>query len=194
MTHRALQHIRQNLIAYTALFFAIGGGGAATAIAATATGSSTVHACVSKSTGALYVSKHCSGSEHALSFNQRGPAGPAGATGVVAYGQVSGEGTVLSEKGMTITETAVGMYTVKVTAKGCLKSNDEVPVISPVGFGAEPSSSYEPPAGQGNVQPAIDSAPYGHGFTIQAGYLQNGVFVPTPQGFNVIDVCGNYAP
>jgi hypothetical protein len=191
---RTLQHLRRNTVAYIALAFALGGGGAGAAIAATVSSANTVHACVSKSTGALYVAKHCTGAQRALSFNQRGPAGPTGATGVVAYGQVSGEGTVLSEKGMTITETAVGMYTVKVTAKACLKSNDEIPVISPVGFGAEPSSSYEPPAGQGNVQPAIDEAPYGHGFTILAGYLQNGTFVPTPQGFNVIDVCGNYAP
>jgi hypothetical protein len=195
MTHRALQHIRQNLIAYIALFFAVGGGGAATAIAATATASSTVHACVSKTSGALYVAKHCTGAQRALSFNQRGPAGPAGATGIAAYAQVSGTGTVLAEKGMTVTETATGMYTVEITASACKKTNDQIPFITPIGLGALPSSTYQPPAGTGGVQPAIDASPYGHGFNIEAGYLQqsNGTLVSTPQGFNVLDICGNYS-
>jgi hypothetical protein len=193
--NRLINHVRANAIAYVALFFAIGGGGAATAIAATATSSSTIHACVSKSTGALYVAKHCAGSEHALSFNQRGPTGPVGPTGVVAYGQVSGVGTVLSAKGMTITETATGEYTVLITASACKKDNDEIPVVSAVGLGAEPQvGGYEPPPGQTNVQPVVDAVPYGHGFHVSAGYLQSdGTFVPTPQGFNVLDVCGNYS-
>jgi hypothetical protein len=195
MLSKALKHVQRNTIAYVALFFAVGGGGAGAAVAATALSSNPVHACVSKKTGALYVAKRCTRSERALSFNQRGPAGPAGPTGVVAYGQVDGLGHVQAEKGMVITETATGMYTVRITADACKHDDDQIPVITPSGLGAEPEpGGYQPPPGGGNVQPAISSADYGHDiFTINAGYLQSdGTFVFTPQGFNVLDVCGNY--
>jgi hypothetical protein len=195
MLSKARKHVQRNAIAYVALFFAVGGGGAGAAIAATAASSSAVHACVSKKTGALYVAKRCTSSERALSFNQRGPVGPAGRTGVVAYGQVNGLGEVTAERGMVITQTATGMYSVRVTASACKHENDQIPVISPSGLGAEPQiGGYQQPPG-GNVQPAISSADYGpYGFTITAGYLQSdGTFVFTPQGFNVLDVCGEYS-
>jgi hypothetical protein len=190
---KTLRHIQGNAVAYVALFFAIGGGGAGAAIAATAiSSSSSIHACVSKTSGALYVAKHCTGTERALSFNQRGPAGPAGPTGVVAYGQVDGTGVVRAEQGMTITETSTGMYNVAITARACKKSTDEIPAITPVGLGALPQPGTPDP---GNVQPAvtIGNSPTGSGFQVLAGYLQNGMLVHTTQGFDILDVCGNYS-
>jgi hypothetical protein len=189
-----ITHVRSNAIAYVALFFAIGGGGAGAAIAATVVSTNTIHACVSKTNGALYVAKRCTSAERALSFDQRGPAGPAGSAASLPYGQVDGQGQVTAEKGMTIVETATGMYTVTITATVCKKANDQIPVITPVGFGAEVGPGYQPPAGSSNVEPAITESSYGHGFRVAAGYLQaDGTFVPTPQGFNLLDECGNYS-
>ena len=195
MIRSILTHVRNNAIAYVALFFAIGGGGAGAAIAATAASSSTIHACVSKASGALYVSKRCTGSERSLNFNQRGPAGPAGQDASLPYGQVNGLGQVTAEKGMAITKTSTGMYTVTITAGACKTSTDQIPVITPVGFGAEiQPGGYQPPAGSSNVTPVVTEGTYGHGFKVQAGYLQqDGTFVPTPQGFNILDECGTYS-
>lgn len=194
MLSKTCKHVQRNAIAYVALFFAVGGGGAGAAIAATAVSSNSIHACVNKQTGALYVAKRCTGAERPLSFNQRGPTGPPGPTGVVAYGQVNGLGQVTAERGMVITETGIGTYRVRITASSCKDANDEIPVISPVGLGAEPQAGvYQPPTG-GNVQPAILNASYAHGFEVKAGYLnQDGALVLTPQGFNVLDECGDYS-
>jgi hypothetical protein len=95
---------------------------------------------------------------------------------------------------MKIVPTATGTYTVTITSTECAKSDDQIPVFTPIGLGAEAGAEgYTPPAG-GNVQPVIfESGPTGHGFTMKAGYLSNGTFVPSPQGFNVVDECGNYS-
>ncbi len=192
--NRLITHVRSNAIAYVALFFAIGGGGAGAAIAATVVSTNTIHACVSKTNGALYVAKRCTSAERALSFDQRGPAGPAGSAASLPYGQVDDAGVVTAEKGMTITPTATGKYTVTITASNCAKSTAQIPAITPIGIGGEPGAEgYTPPPG-GNVQPVlIDGGPDGHGFTIETGYISNGTFVLTPQAFNVIDECGNYS-
>ena len=189
MTNTILSHLRNNTIAYVALFFAIGGGGAGAAIAATAVSSSTIHACVSKTNGAIYVAKRCSNSQRALSFNQRGPSGPAGPAGVGAFGEVNGSGDVVYQQGMTITQTSTGTYTVSITAGSCKHSNEQIPLVSPYGFGAVGGS---PGAPSGNVQPAVNafasSGP--RTVTVDAGYIaSNGSFVGTDQGFYLYDEC-----
>ena len=185
MLSQVFKHVQRNAIAYVALFFAVGGGGAGAAIAATAASSGTVHACVNKKTGALYLASRCSSTERALSFNQRGPAGPAAP---VAYGQVDDTGKVTAEKGMTISQTATGMYTVQITASACAHSTDQIPLITPVGFGALQGSAGSQP---GNVVPSVsEAATQGpRAFTVTAGYIQDGTFVATDQGFNIVDQC-----
>jgi hypothetical protein len=54
----------------------IAGGGYAIAA-----GGGTIHACAKKSNGALRVAKRCRKSEHTLTWNAQGPAGPRGAQG-----------------------------------------------------------------------------------------------------------------
>lgn len=72
-----------NVIASLALFFALGGG----AYAAVSASNDTIHGCYAKAGGALRVldpGRSCTRREHALSWNERGPAGepgPRGATG-----------------------------------------------------------------------------------------------------------------
>ncbi len=189
MLSKVVHHVQRNAIAYVALFFAVGGGGAGAAIAATAVSSGTVHACVSKKTGALYVAKRCSSSERALSFNQRGPAGEAASE---IYGQVDDTGKVTAEKGMTITQTATGMYTVQITAAACKASTDQIPTITPVGFGALQGAAGAQP---GNVMPSVtEAATKGpRSFDVIAGYIQSGNFIATDQGFNISDQCGSYS-
>jgi hypothetical protein len=185
--NRLLTHLRHHCIAYVALVFAIGGGGAGAAIAATTISSNTIHACVSKTTGALYVAKRCTGSERALSFNRQGPTGAPGQNGVAAYGQVDSAGQVSFEKGMSITSTATGQYTVTITASACKKTNDQIPVITPTG-GSEVD-------GVGQVTPTIvEQNDTARSFHVGAGYVSNGDFVGTNQSFNVYDECGDYRP
>src|SRR4051794_29155421 len=54
---------------------------AAMAVAAATGGSGAIHACVAKKSGAVRIAEKCRHSEHALAWNQTGPAGAMGATG-----------------------------------------------------------------------------------------------------------------
>jgi hypothetical protein len=83
---------------------------------ALANGSSTIHACANKHTGALSLANHCKSGYKAVSWNQAGPQGPQGpqgaqgaqgASGAPAYvsrfvwpatsGNVAGDGTVIND-------------------------------------------------------------------------------------------------
>ncbi len=185
MLSQVFKHVQRNAIAYVALFFAVGGGGAGAAIAATAASSGTVHACVNKKTGALYVASRCSSTERALSFNQRGPAGPAG---VAAFGEVNAGGTVEFQQGMKITQTATGYYTIAITTSSCKNSLEQIPMVSPLGYGAEPGT---PDAPTGYFQPYVNAVSYGKGgLQVHAGYTStSGTFVGTDQGFYIYDEC-----
>ena len=188
MINNVLKHVQRNAIAYVALFFAIGGGGAGAAIAATAVSSGTIHACVSKTTGALYVAKRCSSSERALSFNQRGPAGPAGPSGVTAIGEVDGQGVVVYEQGMRITQTATGIYSAKITTSSCKNSDAQIPMVTTLGYGAEGGSAG---AQSGYFQPTVNATGGRGSVQVQAGYISsaNGDFIGTDQGFYLYDEC-----
>jgi hypothetical protein len=111
-------HILTYLRRHSLLFIgvAIGlliGGGAA--IAATTTSSTTIHACVSRKNGAVYIAKKCTKTTKALSFNQRGPTGatgPAGATGA------AGTDLVGSPNGAPVGSSTTGPPSVVVTGSG----------------------------------------------------------------------------
>jgi hypothetical protein len=73
------QFVRPNhatVVSYAALFVALGGS----AYAVTHTSSTVIHACYAQHTGALRLlrSGHCGRDERAVSWNKRGPQGPAG--------------------------------------------------------------------------------------------------------------------
>jgi hypothetical protein len=190
MLSKVFKHVQRNAIAYVALFFAVGGGGAGAAIAATAVSSGTVHACVSKKNGALYVAKRCSSSERALSFNQRGPTGPAGPSGVSAIGEVDPDGTVVYEQGMKIIQTSTGNYNVEITTSSCKSNDEQIPMVTPLGYGA---AAGTPGATPGTYfQPTVNATSYGKGSVkVQSGYISsaNGDFVGTDQGFYIYDEC-----
>jgi hypothetical protein len=72
MPLRPLHHIRRNVLAYVALFLAIGAGGGY-AIAATGAGK-TITACANKRTGALFLHARgrCKRGLRKVTWNQRG--------------------------------------------------------------------------------------------------------------------------
>lgn len=84
----------------------LAGGGVAYADLTATVSSTVIHGCFSRSGGALRIvsaSAHCTKSEQALAWNQRGPVGPQGPKGdpgakgdpgVSGYHQVSGSGSV----------------------------------------------------------------------------------------------------
>ncbi len=196
MIHRILTHLRVHSIAYVALFFAVGGGGAGVAIAATGTRSSTIHACVSKRNGAVYIAKRCSKSTRVLTFNQRGPAGAKGATGapgatgpagtpaVVAWAFVTSNGNESANHGMTVSETAPGVYSMTATASQCQGEATEAPVVTPDG---NPTSSG---ATSGIPVAWVDVTQGSTTFTVNAGFDQSGTYVAGNEGFVVQDQCG----
>ncbi len=71
--------MQRTAVAATALGTAVlvGGGGVAFAVT-----TGTINACADRNTGALRVASECRTTEHALSWNQQGPAGPQGPKGV----------------------------------------------------------------------------------------------------------------
>ena len=158
MTHRILRHLRNHAISYVALFFAVGGGGVGAAVAATAISSPSVHACVSRKTGALFIAKRCGRTTKALVFNQRGPTGAPGTTGAtgatgaagtpatVAWAYVSSDGNSIGN-GLSVAETSAGIYSVTVTAGQCANTEVEAPVVTPNGdpTASEPSAESRTP-------------------------------------------------
>ena len=70
---RILSYMRRNVIAFVALFFALGAGGG---YAIAATNNKTIHGCLNNRTRALYVQKRCHAGQSALVWNQQGPPSP----------------------------------------------------------------------------------------------------------------------
>jgi hypothetical protein len=193
MTHRILRHLRNHAISYVALFFAVGGGGVGAAVAATAISSPSVHACVSRKTGALFIAKRCGRTTKALVFNQRGPTGEAGAAGAagaagtpatVAWAYVSSDGNSTGQ-GISVSETSAGQYSLTVTATQCAGTAIEAPVVTPNGN----------PTASGTLSGIPDayaaSTPGSETFTVTAGFIQNSNFVAGNEGFAVQDQCGS---
>jgi hypothetical protein len=192
---RTINHFRGHGVAYVALFFALGGGGVGAAIAAT-TSSTTIHACVSKKNGAVYIARRCTKTTTALTFNKRGPAGATGATGaagpagtpaVVAWASVSSNGNESANHGMTVAETSTGVYTMTVTASQCQGQGTEAPVVTPDGDPTASGTLSGIPVAWVGYTTSTGTPPT---FTVTAGFIQNGSFVPGNEGFDVQDQCG----
>ena len=117
---------RAVLVAGLASVLLVGGGAAGAAIASGPVTSGVVHACyVTRATAtgghALVLQNagtRCPRGTTALTWNQRGPAGPKGATGpgLLAWAYVKANGTVASSSGnVTVANPGAGSYCIGVT-------------------------------------------------------------------------------
>ena len=112
MLLRPLHSLRRNVIAYLALFFAIGGGGG---YAFAATQTKTIHGCVSKSTHVLYIQKRCGRGQNRLVWSQQAPQGQ-----VTAWAAVNAVGfTGVGTRGITVNHVSTGVYNVTATLSQC---------------------------------------------------------------------------
>ncbi len=192
MLLRSLPILRRNLIAYMALFLAVGAGGGY-AIAATG-GGKTITACANKRTGALFLHTRgrCKRGFKKITWNQQGrqgaqgrpgAQGPAGAAAVSVWGIVADSGGLAAGQGLTAQHVGAGTYQVTVTAPGCAQRTN-APTVT--------VSDSNPPAGQ--AAGAFPVAWIGGGaanqtFTVVTGVVVGGSFTATDHTFDVQDIC-----
>ena len=191
MLTRPLHHLRRNVIAYLALFLALGVGGG---YAMAATKTKTITACADKKTGILRLKTHgkCSRTQTRITWNQEGPqgvrgnqgaAGPAGVAAVSIWANVANAGSVVSGQGLSVQHVSAGTYQVTITSSACAQRAN-APVVT--------VSDANPPAGQ--VAGAFPVAWYGstggnQTFMVFTGVVVGGSFTPTDHTFTVMDTC-----
>ena len=178
---RVGHHISRNVIAYLALFFALGAGGSY-ALAATAS-NGTIAVCVDSGSGVMHLAKHQRCGRHqsriGLSAALDRPTGR-------AWARVEQNGAINEGSGVSITHAGVGTYNVTVTAASCRFANTNAPVVS--------VDDAQPPGGFGAGAFPV-SWTDGFGFTgktfmIHTGVVVNGEFQPKDETFNLADSCG----
>jgi hypothetical protein len=178
---RVGRHVSRNVIAYLALFFALGAGGSY-ALAATAT-NGTVAVCVDNGSGVMHLAKHqrCGRrqSRIGLSAALDRPTGR-------AWAAIGPNGAIDEGSGLSIAHAGVGTYDVTVTAASCRFANTNAPVVS--------VDDSQPPAGSaGGAFPVSwteGTGFTGRTFTIHTGVVVNGEFQPKDETFNLADSCG----
>ncbi len=189
MIKRALSRLQGNVVAWLALFLAIGAGGG---YAIAATGNTTVHGCVVKKTGELLIRSRCARGQTKLSWAERGPAGtrgrtgatgPAGAAPPSAWAIINGIGQAEPSDGITATHTGTGTYQITVTAPACT-NKENAPVVSI-------SDAYPPSGHTAGAFPVAWVEDTGGGpFTVHTGVTVGGTFSPEDETFNIQDTCG----
>jgi hypothetical protein len=183
MLLRPLHHLRRNVIAYVALFLALGAGGSYALAASGSNG--TIGVCVDKGTGVMHVAKHPRCGRHQ---SRIGLSSALDRPTVSAWATAGPAGGVLSASGLAITHTGTGTYDVKVTAASCRHAVNNAPVVS--------ADDDQPPAGFANqpgafpVAWAETASSQVEAFTIHTGVVVNGAFQPQDERFNVTDSCG----
>ena len=200
MLTRLLHHIRKNVIAYLALFVALGAGGG---YAVAASNNKTITVCADKKTGVLHLKTRgrCKSSQTPVSWNQQGPQGSQGTqgpqgtqgaqglqgaqgpAGVTVWANVTNSGVILHGDGIAVQRQSAGTYEVTITAPACAQSNN-APVVS--------LSDANPPNGQSGG--AFPVAWYGatgsnQQFTVYTGVVVSGTFTATDHTFDVLDTC-----
>jgi hypothetical protein len=186
---RILKHLRDHVVAYLALVFAVAGGGGYAFAAAAGTG--TITACANKKTGELFLRTrgHCTRAQTRESWNRQGPqgapgqAGPAGAAPPSAWAIVSNDGQAHPSDGISAQRLSAGTYQITVTAQACADKQN-APTVT--------ISDANPPNGQtaGAFPVAwVEDAGVGP-FTVYTGVVLGGAFTPTDHTFNVQAVCG----
>jgi hypothetical protein len=205
MVTRLLHHIRMNVIAYLALFVALGAGGG---YAVAASNDKTITVCADKKSGVLHLKTRgrCKSSQTRLTWNGEGPqgiqgaagqqgaqgvpgapglAGAQGASAVSVWAYVAGNGAVIAGQGLTVQRTMAGTYQVTVTDPTCA-SETSAPVVS--------ESDDNPPNGQMQGSGAFAVAWYestqsNQQFTVFTGIVMNGKFSATDHTFDIHDAC-----
>jgi hypothetical protein len=206
MLTRPLQHVRHNVVAYLALFLAVGASGG---YALAASEGKTITVCADKSTGVLHLKTRgrCKSTQTRLTWNQQGPQGAAGAQGsqgaqgargpqgvqgpqgalgapaVSVWANVAASGTSIAGQGLSVQRMSAGTYQVTVTDPTC-GHEINAPVVS--------VSDSNPPAGQNAG--AFPVAWYGatgpnEQFTVFTGVVVSGSFTPTDHTFDIHDTC-----
>jgi hypothetical protein len=160
MHHRKLFPSPSFLLSTAALCVAV--GGAAYAAGQPASTGSTVHACVSKTTGVVRLVRRCTTRERAVTWNRTGPAGPSAAYDRTVYNPVDSAGIVsvsvrvpmgqfVVSGGCTATDTArVGAPLSFTYATASLTSTGHPSPPNPVGIPPEWDAAASVPS-QGMV-------------------------------------------
>jgi hypothetical protein len=189
MRTRPLHHIRGNVIAYLALFLALGAGGGY-AFAATTTNTITV--CADKGTGVLHLKPHggrCKRGQTRVVWSQQGPQGAQGPAGqprtpaVSIWAQVTNAGALFSGQGLSVQLLSAGTYQVTITAPACAHGSN-APVIT--------VSDTNPPGGQAaGAFPVAwyQSTGSNQQFDVFSGVVAGGSFTSTDHAFTVMDTC-----
>jgi hypothetical protein len=209
MLSRLLHHIRKNVIAYLALFVALGAG---SGYAVAASNNKTITVCADKKTGVLHLKTRgrCKIGQTRVSWNQQGPQGLQGArgpqgsqgapgsqgvqgvqgaqgpAGVSVWADVADNGTVIAGKGIAVQHGgSAGTYQVTITDSTCsLESN--APVVS--------VSDAAPGSVQGGLFPVAWYGVNGgnHQFMVFTGVVSAGppvTFTATDHTFDILDAC-----
>lgn len=208
MLTRPLHHIRHNVIAYLALFVALGAGGG---YAVAASNNKTITVCADKKTGVLHlkVRRRCKRSQTRVSWNQQGPQGLQGAEGaqgaqgpqglpgtqgppgaqgpaaVSVWANVADNGTVVAGQGIAVQRVSAGTYQATITDSRCA-TEDNAPVLS--------VSDAAPGLVQGGIFPVAWYGVNGANkqFMVFTGVVSAGppvTFTATDHTFDVLDTC-----
>ena len=170
---RILSYLRRNMIAFVALFFALGAGGG---YAIAATSKKTIHGCLNKRTHALYVQKRCDRGQTPLVWSQQAPQVTAWAA-VNAVG-FTGDGT----RGITVNHVSVGVYNVTATLSQCANVTTAPQVTVDTAISSATPGQFpearEAHSGSGN-----------NTFTVFTGVVTGGAFTAADEPFNVAVPC-----
>jgi len=189
MLTRPLHHLHRNLIAYLALFLALGAGGG---YAFAATNTKTITVCADKATGVLHLKPHsgrCKRGQTRVTWNQQGPQGVEGPTGqpgtpaVSVWANVTNAGAVTSGQGLSVQHLSAGTYQVTITASACAHGSN-APVIT--------VSDANPPSGQeAGAFPVAwyESTALNQQFMVFTGDVVTGSFTASDHSFTVMDAC-----
>lgn len=203
MLTRLLRHIRKNVIAYLALFVALGAGGG---YAVAASNNKTITVCADKKTGLLHLKTRgrCKSSQMRVSWNQQGPQGlqgppgpqgsqgsqgvqgaqgSQGPAGVSVWANVEDNGTVLAGRGISVQRVQAGTYQVTITDSTCARATN-APVVS--------VADAAPGMVQGGVFPTAwySNTGLNQQFMVFTGVVSAGpAFTPTDHPFDVLDTC-----
>jgi hypothetical protein len=178
---RAAIAFRGNVIAWLALFLALGAGGSYALAASASNG--TIAVCVDKGTDVMHLAKHprCGHGQTRIGLSSA-----LDRPTVSAWAAANENGDIESGTGATIAHAGAGLYSVTVTAPSCRHAFNNAPVIS--------ISDSEPPYSSGpTVFPVAwtETASTGiEAFTIHTGVVVNGAFQPRDEPFNFTDSCG----
>jgi hypothetical protein len=191
-------HLHTRVLRYLAIVLALGAGGGY-AIAATSV--KTITVCADKKTGVLHLGTRCGRGQRKLSWNQHGPAGPAGQTGATgpagptgAQGPAAASVAALIPAGagasnfgpadapITVQHTGTGAYSVSVTASQCVST----------GVPSQPTNVFTvTPFASGDALASVSSTAGGAStITVNTGVIASGgTYTPTDLSFELQDVC-----